>query len=103
MATESQLTISPPNCSAITSESAVLPLAVGPRITTSSGSALAEAPVEDSGITNQHNGEDQQRDQQQPERLGPISSLPLRVIGLARSCLHIAILAGTTLVPTSIR
>src|ERR1700733_11561030 len=38
MATESQLTISPPNFSARVRDSAVFPLAVGPRITTSNGS-----------------------------------------------------------------
>src|SRR5215470_7691934 len=38
VATESQFTISPANFSASASESAVFPLAVGPRITTSRGS-----------------------------------------------------------------
>ncbi len=43
MATESQFTISPWKCSASARESAVFPLAVGPRTTTSSGSSCTEA------------------------------------------------------------
>src|SRR5579871_2408683 len=41
MATESQLTISPPNCCARVRARVDLPEAVGPRTTTSSGSAFA--------------------------------------------------------------
>ena len=44
IATESQLTISPRNSSANFRESAVFPLPVGPRITTSSGSGGAAFP-----------------------------------------------------------
>src|SRR3954464_14011170 len=61
MATESQLTISPPNRSATASESAVLPLPVGPAITTSNGSLLSAGlsgmPVEEASIAKEDDNE----------------------------------------------
>lgn len=61
MATESQLTISPLNRLAMASESAVLPLPVGPTITTSRGSVwigeLTGVPVEEASIAKENKGE----------------------------------------------
>src|SRR3954470_12824455 len=59
-AVESQLTMSPPNCSAIASASALFPVAVGPRIATTSGfigSLDADDDVDDEGEQQDHQPE----------------------------------------------
>src|SRR4051794_14663756 len=73
MATESQLTISPPNRSATASESAVLPLPVGPAITTSNGSFLSAGlsgmPVEEASIAKENDDEADDDDDEDTDRL----------------------------------
>src|SRR3954471_948774 len=74
MATESQLTISPPNRSATASESVVLPLPVGPAMTTSKGSFLSEGlsgmPVEEASIAKENDDEADDNDDEDTDRLG---------------------------------
>src|SRR5271165_5917486 len=89
MATESQLTISPPNCWAKRKERAVLPLAVGPRMTTSNGSdrtlslfppvTSAPAPVNIVPVANQREDQQYEGDQDQPDRLGGIHAASRRL------------------------
>src|SRR4051795_6107207 len=73
MATESQLTISPPNRSATASESVVLPLPVGPAITTSKGSFLSEGlsgmPVEEASIAKENDDEADDDEDEDADRL----------------------------------
>src|ERR1700742_1916024 len=68
MATESQFTISPPNCSAIASERAVLPLPVGPTMATSRGST--HMPVDISPIANQNDDEPEQQEDKDADGFG---------------------------------
>ena len=57
MATESQLTISPPKRSAMANDRAVFPLPVGPAITTSNGSGLTGVPIEEASIAQKNDRE----------------------------------------------
>src|SRR6185295_15874468 len=74
MATESQLTISPLKRSAMASERAVLPLPVGPAITTSKGSLLSGVlsgmPVEEAAIAEENDDKPNDDKDKNADRLG---------------------------------
>src|SRR6201988_1563432 len=85
IATESQLTISPLNFLAIDRDKAVFPLAVGPRMTTNSGSRVlgcsnatsAQAPVNLVPVADQSQDQEHDGNHQQASSLGGIDCMPV--------------------------